>query len=124
MPLQKVDAMPDLTVTRSRFQAQLAELLARQVRIGQDLSEPPDRDWDELAVEMEDDDSLAGESALVEREIASVKRALTRIDDGTYGTCVRCAGDIAPARLEARPEAALCIDCARQVQDIKATCKA
>jgi RNA polymerase-binding transcription factor DksA len=50
---------------------------------------------------------------LIEREIASVKRALGRIEDGTYGECVRCGEDIAPARLEARPEAALCIDCAR-----------
>jgi RNA polymerase-binding transcription factor DksA len=44
-----------------------------------------------------------------------VKRALARIADGTYGECVRCGGDIAPARLEARPEAALCIDCAKVV---------
>ena len=47
------------------------------------------------------------------REIASVQRALGRIEDGTYGTCVRCGEEIAPERLEARPEAALCISCAR-----------
>jgi len=53
---------------------------------------------------------------LIEREIASVKRALGRIEDGTYGECVRCGRDIAAGRLEARPEAALCIDCARQAE--------
>jgi RNA polymerase-binding transcription factor DksA len=65
---------------------------------------------------MEDDVSLEGEAALVAREIASVKRALARIDDGSYGTCVRCGEEIAPARLEARPEAALCITCARAAE--------
>ena len=65
---------------------------------------------------MEDDVALEGQGALVEREIASVKRALARIEDGTYGECVRCGGAIADARLEARPEAALCIDCARSAE--------
>ena len=96
-----------------RLEARLGELEGRLTHIARDLSEPPDRDWDELAIEQEDDEALEHQAALVEREIASVKRALGRIADGTYGTCVRCGGNIAPARLEARPEAALCIGCAR-----------
>jgi len=48
-------------------------------------------------------------------EVAAVDRALERMRDGTYGTCSRCGRPIAPARLEARPEAELCIDCARLV---------
>ena len=39
-------------------------------------------------------------------------RALLRVKNGTYGECVRCGAKIAPKRLEARPEAALCISCA------------
>lgn len=108
--------MPDLAAAKSRLEAQLAELEARKGRIAEDLSEPLNRDWDEQAIEKEDDASLEGQGALVEREIASVKRALGRIEDGTYGECVRCGRDIAPARLEARPEAALCIDCARSAE--------
>ena len=105
--------MPDLAAFKARLEAQLAELEGRKGRIAEDLSEPLNRDWDEQAIEKEDDASLEGQGALVEREIASVKRALARIEDGTYGECVRCGADIAPARLDARPEAALCIDCAR-----------
>lgn len=97
---------------KSRLEAALAELEARLTNISRDLSEPPDQDWAELAIEMEDDEALEHQAALVEREIASVRRALGRIEDGTYGACVRCGEEIAPARLEARPEAALCIDCA------------
>lgn len=105
--------MPDFTAAKARLQAQLEELEGRQERIAADLAEPPDRDWDEQAIEREDDESLEGQAVLVAREIASVKRALARIDDGTYGECVRCGGEIASGRLEARPEASLCINCAR-----------
>jgi len=108
--------MPDTAAAKARLEAQLAELEARQSRIAEDLSEPLNPDSSEQAVEMEDDASLEGQGALVAREIASVKRALARIEDGIYGECIRCGEDIAPARLEARPEAALCIDCARAAE--------
>lgn len=105
--------MTDLAAAKARLEAQLTELQERQSHIAEDLAEPLNRDSDEAAIELEDDVSLEGQRALVTREIASVKRALARIEDGTYGECVRCGADIAPGRLEARPEAALCINCAR-----------
>jgi len=105
--------MPDVAAAKARLEAQLVELEARQARIAEDLAEPLNPDSSEQAVEMEDDASLEGQGALVAREIASVKRALRRIEDSIYGECVRCGEEIASARLEARPEAALCIDCAR-----------
>lgn len=108
--------MPDTAAAKARLEAQLAELEARQAHIAADLSEPLNADSSEQAVEMEDDASLEGQGVLVAREIASVKRALARIEDGIYGECVRCGEVIAPARLEARPEAALCIDCARAAE--------
>ena len=106
----------DKTAARTRLEAQLAELESRQNHIAEDLVEPLSRDSEEAATEMQDDAVLESEGALVAREIASVKRALARITDGSYGECVRCGNDIAVARLEARPEAALCIDCARATE--------
>jgi len=103
--------MFDTAAAKTHLEAALAELEARLTNISRDLSEPPSPDWSELAIEQEDE-ALEHQAALVEREIASVRRALGRIEDGTYATCVRCGEEIAPARLEARPEAALCIDCA------------
>ena len=105
--------MTDTEAMRTRLEHSLAELRARQAHVAQDLAEPPHPDSAERAVETEDDQALEGQAELVGREIASVRRALERIDAGKYGECVRCGADIAPARLEARPEAALCIDCAR-----------
>ena len=51
------------------------------------------------------------ESAL--RELDDLDTALRRLEAGEYGVCQRCGRAIDPARLEARPDAALCIDCAR-----------
>lgn len=42
---------------------------------------------------------------------AAVQSALDRIDAGTYGTCVRCGGEIGVERLRAMPAAGLCIVC-------------
>jgi len=108
--------MPNTGPIKARLEAQLAELKQRQERIAQDLAEPLNADSSEQAIELEDDASLEGQAALVAREIASVNRALLRVETGTYGECARCGAEIAPKRLEARPEASLCISCANQEQ--------
>ncbi len=43
--------------------------------------------------------------------LAEVEAALARVDDGGYGRCERCGGEIAAARLEARPTARTCVTC-------------
>lgn len=113
--------MLSTAAARARLEAQLVDLKARHDRIARDLAEPLNADSNEQAVEMEDDSSLEGQAALIAREIASVQRALTRIEKGTFGQCVRCGGEIAAKRLEVRPEAALCIDCAREEQEGQAS---
>lgn len=40
-----------------------------------------------------------------------INAALVRVDNGTYGICRQCDGPIGLERIEAVPEAALCIDC-------------
>ncbi|MDO8485151.1 MAG: TraR/DksA family transcriptional regulator [Candidatus Limnocylindrales bacterium] len=45
------------------------------------------------------------------QHLAQVDAALARLDDRTFGRCVRCGRDIAPGRLEALPWAAHCIEC-------------
>ncbi|MES3024506.1 MAG: TraR/DksA family transcriptional regulator [Pseudomonadota bacterium] len=41
----------------------------------------------------------------------AIKRALARFDDGSYGMCDECGQNIGFSRLQARPEARLCIAC-------------
>lgn len=64
--------------------------------------------------------TLSGEWAQVdalrrgaEAERAEIRAARERVASGTFGVCERCDRPIADARLEARPFARLCIDCAR-----------
>jgi DnaK suppressor protein len=45
------------------------------------------------------------------QHLAQVEAALARLDDGSFGQCLRCGRQIAPARLEALPWAAHCIEC-------------
>ncbi len=44
-------------------------------------------------------------------QLELVDAALARLDDGTFGTCLRCERPIAAERLEALPWAAHCIEC-------------
>jgi RNA polymerase-binding transcription factor DksA len=37
--------------------------------------------------------------------------AIGRVKDGSYGLCTSCGRPVAPGRLEARPEAARCVNC-------------
>jgi DnaK suppressor protein len=46
-------------------------------------------------------------------QLAEIDAAIGRVDDGTYGTCLRCGQPIGQGRLTARPEAAICVRRAR-----------
>lgn len=48
--------------------------------------------------------------------ILKAREALARINDGSYGHCESCGEEISLARLEARPEATLCIDCKTEME--------
>lgn len=49
----------------------------------------------------------------VRRTGEALRQAAADVRDGTYGRCEECGGVIAPARLQARPQARTCIGCAR-----------
>ncbi len=44
-------------------------------------------------------------------QLAEVEHALHKFEDGTYGFCDSCGQPIDPARLEALPQASLCLSC-------------
>jgi RNA polymerase-binding protein DksA len=53
-------------------------------------------------------------NAQIERDVAELRAidaALARVDEGTYGMCTRCGGDIGEARLRVNPAAERCIAC-------------
>ncbi len=46
-------------------------------------------------------------------QLAEVDRALTKLDEGTYGTCDSCGAEIPEGRLEVHPWAIRCVACAQ-----------
>ena len=46
--------------------------------------------------------------------LRSVRLALRRVQDGSFGTCLHCEEEISPKRLAAVPWAAFCIQCQEQ----------
>ena len=56
----------------------------------------------------------------IREQSAEVERALQKFEDGTYGLCDSCGQAIDPARLEALPQASLCLNCkAQQAKNAK-----
>ena len=104
--------MIDIDKFKLRLEDKLRELTARAEEIDEDLSEPPDSDWQENAVEAADDEVLEEIGDVTLEDIRQIRLALGRIEAGTYGVCVRCGNEIAQKRLEAIPHALKCIECA------------
>ena len=53
-------------------------------------------------------------------QLVEVEHALDKFEQGTYGLCDDCGKPIDPARLEALPQANLCLDCkAQQTKNAK-----
>ena len=60
---------------------------------------------------MQQQSMLAANRAAAMRRRQQVAAALRRIEEGEYGECGNCGEDIDPRRLEAQPEAPLCLAC-------------
>ncbi len=65
---------------------------------------------EEATESLELEKRLALEKQLRE-QLVDFEHALQKIEDGTYGMCDSCGKPIAENRLEALPQASLCIDC-------------
>ncbi|MCT1620139.1 TraR/DksA family transcriptional regulator [Janibacter hoylei] len=110
--------MPD---PRTLLDAERRETLARLATLtgdfdalveaseGSNADDEHDPEGATIAFERSQVDALARQAREHLREIDA---ALARLDAGDYGTCERCGRPISAGRLEARPTARTCIDCA------------
>lgn len=88
------------------------ELSTRISAIEADFKKGRSADFTEQTTERENDevlDAIHQEAAL---ELRLVKEALARLENGQYGKCSECNGDILPERLSALPYTQICINCA------------
>lgn len=109
-----IDPSDRLRTTRDEALALADRLLADMeavaaAREGANVDDEHDPEGSTIAYERSQLDAVR-RSAL--ERAADAESALARVADGTFGRCERCSARIGEARLEARPTARLCIDCA------------
>ncbi|MEK9722608.1 MAG: hypothetical protein VW405_03875 [Rhodospirillaceae bacterium] len=75
--------MNDLSTIKTTLEARLRDLQDRARHIEEDLSEPPDPNWSENAVESEGDEVLEAVGDLALDEIAHIETALAKIEAGS-----------------------------------------
>jgi RNA polymerase-binding transcription factor DksA len=108
------DARARLIAARAEAEARLASLTAdfeEIVASSRDTNADDEHDPEGTTIAFERAQIVALRRQAVDH-LAEVDAALGRVAADTYGTCARCARPIAAARLEARPFARTCIDCA------------
>jgi len=93
------------------LQERLDRLVRRVGTIEGDLRSAGDRDWQERASEVENDDVLEGLDDNAGEEIRQDLGGLSRIESGRYGTCADCGRPISAERLTAVPTAVTCLAC-------------
>ena len=73
---------------------------------------PLSADFADQAIERENDETLDGLDEAGRAELAAIRKALARLEAGSYETCTDCGNKIRPERLAALPETAICASCA------------
>jgi RNA polymerase-binding transcription factor DksA len=99
-----IERRDQLTAERERVWVQLTEL-----GIERDSFDEGFADSGQVTAERGEVEALVG---TLRDTLNEIDLALSKFDEGTYGRCEVCGGPIPEVRLEAKPAARMCIDCA------------
>lgn len=106
--------MPDAEQTEERRAALEEEAAALRHRVHELDAKEDDLSYDDNFADSGQVAAERGENRVLydqlRRDLDDIERALARMDDGTYGTCEVCGGDIGAARLEMLPATRFCIE--------------
>ncbi len=113
--------MSDVNVNEFRrvLEAKKKELLAGGSDREEILIENAAEDFDRLQQQLNREVAIRN----LDREsklLKEVQAALNRIDEGSFGTCLRCEEDIPEKRLKALPWAAYCVPCQETIDRMRA----
>ena len=102
-----------LSDLRASLEQELSDLRARLSEMGLlsggESFDQNFADSSQVTAERGEVEALAGS---LRESLNDVEAALVKLDSGTYGTCEGCGQPISPARLEAKPAARRCMECA------------
>lgn len=91
------------------------ELAARLHAVETDLQKGHSSDWPDQAQERENDEVLEAIASTTANELLQIENVLKKLGNSSYGICSNCGQPIGQQRLNALPEAELCIDCANKI---------
>ena len=108
----------DLKKIKQTLEEKRAVLLTRvHIKGDQGQSNTLNPDRSELAQDYFLRDRNSALRERLEETLIQVEDALQRLEEGTYGNCTRCGGEIDHGRLHVLPQAELCIDCQKDEED-------
>lgn len=105
--------MTDIAARSAQITERKLELLARITHVDQELATHGSPDWEDNAIEHEEDETLEALGTAAQKEILMLDAALARIDAGEYGFCVTCGSAISEERLDLLPATPFCRNCAQ-----------
>ena len=109
-----MSAQPDLGKIRRALLSRRSSLSQRHERIQQDLqrrNEPLAGDSADRAIQLQNDEALQVIDEATQAELVTLEENLRRLDQGLYGVCKTCGGEIEQVRLDAL-HAVTCAGCA------------
>ena len=108
-----------LEAARSTLEEQREAILQRnREKIAELVDDVPDRLGDTIDITT-NEQTEGTEMKLQDRlkdVLHEIDRAVRKIDEGDYGECEGCGGDIARKRLQAHPYARHCIECKEKLE--------
>jgi DnaK suppressor protein len=107
-----------LEAEKKRLQDELAQLNSLGSMEERREGSPFWKREEEATESMEMEKRLALENRL-NNLLLEVERAIQKLETGTYGVCDSCGIIIDPARMEALPQAILCLNCRQKAKNAK-----
>jgi DnaK suppressor protein len=107
-----------LEAEKKRIQDELTQLNVERPMDERREGSPFGKREEEATESMELEKRLALESRL-KNLLAEVECAIQKMDAGTYGVCDICGQPIDPARMEALPQAIMCLNCRQKLKNAK-----
>ena len=111
----------DFKMLRSRLKSERGRLIEELEQLKASANTTQERGegspFGKMAEEATDTLELEKRLALEKRireQLVGVEHALHKFEEGTYGLCDNCGQPIDPERLEALPQASLCMNCKGQ----------
>lgn len=103
--------------TLRRQEKQLEQSMISAVEQGREVAADSALDAADQAVQSYQKEMLFSQGTSGHEQLALVRVALKRLNDGTYGECIHCGKTIGLKRLEALPWTPNCITCQEKIEN-------